>query len=114
MADDPRRAVVVTIRLGADSMADALSALKQIHLDAILHGDRIGQCVSGGYSAGWIVEVDEDPSWTHDRYISAINEVIDRDCAARDAAEHVPAPTPDDLKGVDADAISAAAAQTPP
>ena len=68
----PRRAHVLKIEFGANTLDDLIYALKQIAID--LRMGTIGsKGCSGGPSVGFTYEYDVDESWTKDRYFAAID-----------------------------------------
>lgn len=64
----PRRRVVATITIGADSRMDLEGALETL-ARSLPHGNSI----SGGPRYGWVVDVSEDESITHDSYFDALD-----------------------------------------
>ena len=69
----PKRRVQVEIKLGADSMEDALTALRQIVFDTD-DGGGIRPMISGGYNSGYTIRVTENLTQTHEGYIRDLQE----------------------------------------
>lgn len=71
----PRRRVVCTIELGADSWQEAAAALDNIAFrlhEARERKEEIVSVTSGGPSSGWTLDADEKPEITHESYIKEI------------------------------------------
>jgi hypothetical protein len=73
MSETPRRSHVVTIKIGADTWDDILTALRTILTDQELNGP-YPTVASGGSSFGYVWEHDHDPGITHDSYFEAIEK----------------------------------------
>lgn len=71
----PHRRLVLTLELNADSWEDAIQALESLVLDLELGHCRMGS-VSGGYSSGYLLRVQEDPEITHERYMEAVHAYV--------------------------------------
>lgn len=67
----PRRRVVLTLTLGADTREDAIRALHVLANDADLDG-LPAERSSGGASSGYVLAVDEDETITHESYFEAV------------------------------------------
>jgi hypothetical protein len=85
----PRRRVVCNLKIQADSIKDLTSALRCLETD-IYTGTR--NCVSGGYSSGYILEIDEDESITHDSWFETLEAHLEsvKENATEQAAQAAP------------------------
>jgi hypothetical protein len=81
-AEKPRRAHVLKIEFGANTLDDLIYALNQTAIDLRM-GTIASKGCSGSPSVGFIYEYSVDESWTKDRYFAA----IDGNLRARAAAE---------------------------
>lgn len=73
--DAPRRRIICTIELGADSWKDAAAALDDIAFRLHEAREKIEERVSvssGGPSSGWTLDADERAEITHDSYMTEI------------------------------------------
>lgn len=75
-----RRRVALRLNIGADSYADLVAALedalalvveREPATDAAAPSVVI-ESVTGGSALGWTLHLDDDPSWTHERYFAAL------------------------------------------
>jgi hypothetical protein len=76
----PKRRFVLTIEIGADTWTDALRDLKDIVRGLEGHDDDprlFGSCM-GSPSVGHVVEVHEDPTMTHERYVSELETYLSK------------------------------------
>lgn len=71
----PRRRVVVTLDLGADSWDEVASALDQIAFE-VAAGKMRGSACSGGPSSGYTWSANEDESVTHETYFEALDKYL--------------------------------------
>jgi hypothetical protein len=71
----PARAVRLTLKLDADDIGELSSALHNI-ADSAERGE-LTTGVSGGPSSGYIYELLQDPTITHDSYHAALREYLD-------------------------------------
>ena len=69
----PRRQFEATIRVSADDL-ETMNRCLESALDYIAGGGR--QSVMGGWSAGHIIQVTQDPSITHESWEQALNEYV--------------------------------------
>lgn len=82
MSQVPERHVVVEIKLGSDSIRDAINALDQIAFwlteieDDIENGSGRRESVTGGPGAGYTVTVRANPGVTQDSYHLALKEYL--------------------------------------
>lgn len=98
LCSPPRRRVVCNLKIQADSIKDLTSALRCLETD-IHMGTR--NCVSGGYSSGHILEIDEDESITHDSWFESLEahlESVKENTKARDRSEGELPPKSQDSK----------------
>lgn len=72
--DGPRRAYVVSVELGADTLEDLVWNLKHIAHE-IEHEGGTGT-VSGSPSAGYTYRLTHDPTMTHDRYFQEVDRYL--------------------------------------
>ena len=78
-APKPRRCYEIELKLSADSWQDLTDALDNIRRSLIIEGQRERlSTVSGGYNSGYVLTGTRDDSWTHDRYVEAINAEVAR------------------------------------
>lgn len=70
----PRRRVMMTLKLGADSRDDMIRALEQMAFE-MRQGYLLGETTSGGYSSGYSLKVTEDSTITHDSYMEEISPI---------------------------------------
>lgn len=72
----PRRAYELDLKVSADSRDDLCgylhSFVTQLYMDQISNG------ASGGYSAGATYSLSVDESITHDSYVAALDDYLDR------------------------------------
>jgi hypothetical protein len=78
----PRRRVLLTLKLGADDREEMIHALEQIAFE-MRRGYLMGNAASGGYSSGYCLKVSEDLAITHESYFA----LIDPDGAKEQAEE---------------------------
>jgi len=74
----PKRRFVLTIEIGADTWKDALRDLRDVvsALEGHVDDPRLfGSCM-GSPSVGHIVEVHEDPTMTHERYVEDLEKYL--------------------------------------
>lgn len=71
MAELPRRAWVMELKIGADTPEEIERALEQIATAFAMGGLRSGFC-SGGCASGWSGHTSHDPEMTHERYFEDI------------------------------------------
>lgn len=74
MADRPRRAIEITLKLGADDWNAVRGAINHLAYQVAADGT-LGNQVSGGYSSGWTLDVSEAPI-THDEWEAALNAYL--------------------------------------
>lgn len=72
---DPRRAHVLKIEFGANTLDDLCYALEQTALD-LKRGTIASSGCSGSPSVGFIYDYSVDESWTKQRYFAAIDEAL--------------------------------------
>lgn len=76
MPDAPRRAVVLTAEIQADSRSDLASALFNLAIQ-IDRAEIVGPTViSGGYSSGHILHITENEAQTHDAWAKQVQEYL--------------------------------------
>lgn len=83
----PRRAYKLTLELNADKLKDLLNSLEHIIFTIDVYDTR--NSVSGGYSSGYILDIDIDETITHDKYMEDVRQYL---ATKKDA----PPPTPSD------------------
>jgi hypothetical protein len=77
----PRRRIVLSLTLGADSWDEADRALDDVALrlyEAARDGDTSVVCTSGSPSAGWHLEASEDVGVDHAGFVEALDVWLDR------------------------------------
>lgn len=83
MTDAPERHIVVEIKLGADSIRDAVNALDHIAYwlteieDDIENGSGKRNMVSGGVGSGSFVDVKANPGVTNATYAAALKQYLE-------------------------------------
>lgn len=70
----PKRAVTVTLKIGADTRKDLVDSLFIIAHQMEREG--ITSCVSGSPSSGWIIETQIDETITHDAYFQRVDAYL--------------------------------------
>lgn len=65
--EKPRRRFVATLEVGADTIEDLAMVFRNLAYDAC-RGQMPTTSVSGGYGAGYIWTMTENPEQTHDLY----------------------------------------------
>lgn len=74
----PRRRIVADIKIEADSW-DALEGhLRSLLTDMVIHERLPVSSISGGYSSGHIISVDEDETITHESWEVELEAFIKR------------------------------------
>ena len=74
MSDKPKRRFDITIKIGGDTISDAVCVLDDF-IRKIESGGK--GCAHGGPSGGGYFDVIEDATMTHDRYISELKSHLD-------------------------------------
>ena len=72
---EPRRRWNIELNMQADTLADAERAFNGIlwrMAKAEKEGERDLSIASGGWADGFNLHADQDPEWTHERYVAAI------------------------------------------
>lgn len=72
---EPRRRWNINIEMQADTLADAERAIGGILwrlAKAELEGEQSVSITSGGWGDSFTLGADQDPEWTHERYVAAI------------------------------------------
>lgn len=64
----PRRRIVLNLDAGADSWEDLRDLLRRLETELATRGTLPPSMVSGGYSSGFILVVDEDESITRESW----------------------------------------------
>jgi hypothetical protein len=75
MSDKPRRAHVLKLEMGANSLDDLIGGLKQFALDLRLGEVSTAGC-SGSPSVGYTYDYSVDEAWTKARYFAAIDAAL--------------------------------------
>ena len=89
MSDKPRRAYILKIEFGANTLDDLCWALRQTAIDLRV-GDISTRGCSGSPSCGFTYEYDVDESWTKERYFAALDDwlaSVDRSPKGQDPEE---------------------------
>lgn len=73
--EKPRRAHVLKIEYGANTLDDLIYALNQTAID-LRTGTMSSSGCSGSPSVGFTYEYDVDESWTKERYFAAIDAAL--------------------------------------
>lgn len=73
MSDAPRRAHVLEIKVGADTLTELVLTLRHFADDIDICGLSMNGC-AGGPGAGYHYSYSHDPEQTHERYFAAIEE----------------------------------------
>lgn len=71
----PRRAHILKVEFGANTLDDLCYALRQMAID-LRTGSVSTKGASGSPSVGFTYEYDVDESWTKDRYFAALDEYL--------------------------------------
>lgn len=66
---EPRRRYVLTLEIQCDQLSDIELGLREVRQD-IIAGTT--QSVGGGFASRHQWKLDYDPTWNHDRYMTAI------------------------------------------
>lgn len=80
----PRRRIVIELKLGADTLDEAIQVLDQVAFR--LHEGFPIECVSGGPGSGYSLSGSDDPAITHESYFAEIDEWRKAERLARPAA----------------------------
>lgn len=75
MSEQPRRAFVFTLKLGADTREELVRALDQISYQ--IAADQMTTGVSGGVGSGYTYELLHDPEQTHEKYFAELHAYLD-------------------------------------
>lgn len=75
--DNPKRSHVVTLKIGADTWEDIMTALQAVMHDQGTDGP-FPTTISGGSTFGYVWEYDHDPDITHDSYFQAVEQERNR------------------------------------
>lgn len=76
MAEAPRRRIMVEIKIDADSWRDVRAAFRSFEADIVMHGKLSTNCISGGYSSGWILASSEDETITHESWEAELDAYL--------------------------------------
>ncbi len=80
LTDKPRRAIEITITIGADTPSDVRGALNAIEFNISEHGEDMNlNIVSGGPSSGYTIGGKHNPEITHDMYFEQLNKYLGKD-----------------------------------
>ena len=71
----PTRRYTITVEIGDDTWEGAVAELRRVCAHVEEHGPEC-KLVSGGYSGCSMVTIAHDPTMTHDRYMSELDEVL--------------------------------------
>jgi len=76
----PRRAIEITITIGADTPRNVLDALNSIEFNIMEHGDDMNiNSVSGGTSDSYEIHGSHKPEITHDMYFEQLNKYLGKE-----------------------------------
>lgn len=88
----PRRRVLLTLKLDADSWKDMADRLRCLARDIDIEGGMGTAGLSAGYSASYTYEASEDPTITHDSWAAALDVYLEALHARERIAADAPPP----------------------
>lgn len=74
----PRRRVMLTLKLDADSWGDMADRLRSLARDIDIEGGMGKEGLSAGFNASYTYEASEDPSVTHDSWAAALDVYLEK------------------------------------
>lgn len=95
MSDKPKRAVEVTLRIGADDWASVRDDLDHLLYRLVAEGE-LRSSIKGGDSSGYILDVELHPEMTHDRYHAELDAYLADEKERAHLSEQAPHQEPED------------------
>lgn len=78
MTDAPHRRLVMRAKIEADSWDDLYAHLCSLTTEMACNSNRLStRSISGGYSSGHIITVEEDVEMTHDKWAAELDAHLD-------------------------------------
>ncbi len=74
--NQPRRAFVLTLTIGADTREALSNALHNLSYQVA--AEKLTEGVSGGVDSGYTYKLDVDESITHERYVQELTDYLDK------------------------------------
>jgi hypothetical protein len=88
MGKEPHRRLVMRAKIEADSWSDLYGHLKSLVTQMACNDHRLSkQSISGGYSTGHIIVIEEDEDMTHDKWAADLDAWLEAERASKISGE---------------------------